>query len=174
MLEWVWVKNPWWYPRWVIRERRGNTKRIIEVEQAILIYSNAQNKNKKRKEKEKKRENKKREKKKKQGEQEKKRKRKEKKKWVRVIVWTLWRYPRWVMRERRGILKENHTKSCSIYSNALKRVWVSKGPFQRYPRWVIWERRGNTRIRKKAHQKLKDCFDTQNSICLCSMLTSFV
>ena len=33
---------------------RGNTKRIIEVEQAILIYSNAQNKNKKKKRKEKK------------------------------------------------------------------------------------------------------------------------
>ena len=63
-------------------------------------------------------------------------------------------------------------KSCSIYSNALKRVWVSKGPFQRYPHWVIRERRGNTRIRKKAHQKLKDCFDTQNSICLCSQVLS--
>ena len=43
-----------------MRERRGNTKRKIEVEQAFLIYSNAQNKKeKKEKKRRKKRENKK-------------------------------------------------------------------------------------------------------------------
>ena len=52
MLEWVWVQNPWRYPYWVIQERWGNTKRRIEVEQAFLIYSNAQNKRKKKKKKE--------------------------------------------------------------------------------------------------------------------------
>ena len=103
--------------------KAGNTKRIIEVEQAFLIYSNALQKKRRR---------------------------------VRVLI--LWQYPHWVIRERRGKTKRGHVKSCSIYSNALKRVWVSKRPFQRYPRWVISERRGNTRIRKKAHKK--DCFDT--------------
>ena len=124
---------------------------------------------KKREEKRRKKRNKEEKKKK-----EKRKEEKREKKWVRVLVWTLWQYPRWVMRERHRILKENHTKNYSIYYIALKRVWVSKGSFQRYPRWVISKRWGNTRIRKKAHQKLKDCFDTQNLICLYSMLISFV
>ena len=51
---WVRVQYPWRYPRWVIQEKRGNTKRIIEVEQAILIYSNSQNKRKREKKKKKK------------------------------------------------------------------------------------------------------------------------
>ena len=50
---------------------------------------------------------------KKEKKRKKKREKKEKreKKWVRVLVWTLWRYPYWVMWERQGILKENHTKA---------------------------------------------------------------
>ena len=103
MLEWVWVQNPWRYPHWVIQERWENTKRIIEVEQAILIYSNAQNKKKEKEIKEKKR------------------------KRVRVIVWTLWQYPRWVMRERWGNTKrESHQKLLCLLQCSEKSTSIQK------------------------------------------------
>ena len=104
---WVRVQYPWRYPRWVIRERRGNTKRIIEVEQAFLIYSNALQK-KEDKEKEKKRE-------------------KEEKRRVRVLI--LWRYPRWVMWERRGNTKRGPYKKllyllqCSEKSMSIQKTF---------------------------------------------------
>ena len=110
---WVRVQNSWWYPHWVIHEGWGNTKRRTEVEQAFLIYSNAKKKRRKRR-------------KKRQGEQ--KREKKEEK-WVRVLVWTLWRYPRWVMRERRGNTKRgSHQKllyllQCSEKSMSIWRTF---------------------------------------------------
>ena len=79
---WVRVQYPWRYPCWVIQERWGNTKRIIEVEQAILIYSNAQNIKKRKEKEEKGKENKKKkikEKKKKKKRQRKKREKREEK-----------------------------------------------------------------------------------------------
>ena len=101
---WVRVQYPWRYLRWVIWERRENTKRIIKVEQAFLIYSNALQK----KDKEKKRE-------------------KEEKRKVRVLI--LWRYPHWVMWERRGNTKRGpHEKllyllQCSKKSMSIPRTF---------------------------------------------------
>ena len=51
------------------------------------------------------------------------------KKCVRVLVWTLWRYPRWVMRERRGNTKRgSHQKllyllQCSVKSMSIWRIF---------------------------------------------------
>ena len=95
---WVRVQYPWRYPRWVIQERRGNTKRIIEVEQAFLIYSNALQKKKMKK---------------------KKRRR------VRVLI--LWRYPHWVMRERWGNTKRGpHEKLLYLLQCSEKSMSIQK------------------------------------------------
>ena len=109
---WVRVQYPWWYPCWVIQERRGITKRRIKVEQAFLIYSNAQNKRERRKIRKKK-----------------KRKKRKEEKWVRVLVWILWRYPCWVMRERWGTTKRGlyqkllYLLQCSEKSMSIQRIF---------------------------------------------------